>query len=134
MGSLFDRYVKNKGYLAMGGNILDAAVVVAQHQRNTRKEDSAVKEGKLPREWENKPPKNRESDFSDKNRVNMDRRHKLVRRYAVTSGSVHDCQRGGGGQHLSQRAGRSEAGGRNRPLTGRQETTNTTGSLVQARA
>jgi IS5 family transposase len=32
------------------------------------------------------------SHYGDKNHVNVDQGHKLIRRYAVTDASVHDCQ------------------------------------------
>lgn len=46
---LFDGYLKDKGYLAMGGQIIDATIVAAPRQRNSREENEAVKAGKPPR-------------------------------------------------------------------------------------
>src|SRR3546814_2276637 len=61
---------------------------------------SAVKAGKTPLQWKKKPAKNRQKDkdarwtkkhgkshFGYKNHVCIDRRHKLVRRYVVSSAS-----------------------------------------------
>ena len=64
------------------------------------------------------------------NHVCIDRRHKLVRRYGVTSASVHDSQK------LAARGFTSRIhrrGCRGKPLTARQETANRTRSSVRAR-
>lgn len=42
----FDRQLKERGYLAMGGQIVDATLVAAPKQRNTQAEKDAIKEGK----------------------------------------------------------------------------------------
>jgi IS5 family transposase len=41
----FDAALKDRGYLAMGGQIIDATVVPAPKQRNTEAEKAAIKEG-----------------------------------------------------------------------------------------
>jgi transposase len=45
----FDVALKDRGYLAMGGQIIDATVVPAPKQRNTEAEKAAIKEGACPR-------------------------------------------------------------------------------------
>jgi IS5 family transposase len=42
----FDRQLKQQGYLAIGGQIIDATLVAAPKQRNTQTERDAIKEGK----------------------------------------------------------------------------------------
>ncbi len=104
--NLFDGHLKAKGYLAMGGQIIDATIVPAPRQHNSRDDNATVKSGKTPAQWENKPAKNRQKDkdarwtkkhgrahFGYKNHISIDRRHKLVRRYAVSTASVHDSQK-----------------------------------------
>src|SRR5438477_5608528 len=49
--ALFDRRVEEKGYLAMGGQIIDATIVEAPKQRNNEDEKHDIKEGKVPEEW-----------------------------------------------------------------------------------
>src|SRR5437660_8472649 len=101
---LFDGFLKNKGYLARGGQIIDATIVSAPKQRNSR--DETIKEGETPEDWKSKPAKNRQKDkdarwtkkyersyFGYKNHIGVDRRHKLVRRYVVSDASVHDSQK-----------------------------------------
>ena len=46
----FDRLLKDRGYLAMGGQIVDATLVAAPKQRNTEPEKAAIKEGKTAAE------------------------------------------------------------------------------------
>jgi len=45
----FDAALKDRGYLAMGGQIIDATVVPAPKQRNIEVEKAAIKEGAYPR-------------------------------------------------------------------------------------
>jgi IS5 family transposase len=45
----FDAALKDRGYLAMGGQIIDATVP-APKQRNTEAEKAAIKEGRVPEE------------------------------------------------------------------------------------
>lgn len=42
----FERQLKERGYLATGGQIFDATLVAAPKQRNTEPEKGAIKEGK----------------------------------------------------------------------------------------
>jgi transposase, IS5 family len=103
---LFDTHLKDKGYLAMGGQIIDATIVSAPKQHNSREENEAIKEGKTPEDWKSNPAKNRQKDkdarwtkkharsyYGYKNHIGVDRRHKFVRRYVVGDASVHDSQK-----------------------------------------
>ncbi|HEX4828615.1 MAG TPA: IS5 family transposase [Xanthobacteraceae bacterium] len=59
----FDRQLKDRGYLPMGGQIVDATLVAAPKQRNTEAEKAAVKEGKSAAEiWPDDPAKARQKD------------------------------------------------------------------------
>ena len=99
----FDGYLKDQGYLAMGGQIIDASIVAVPKQRNSREENARIKAGETPAGWEDKPAKRRQKDvearwtkkhgkshYGYKNHVNVDRRHKLVRRYHVSDAAEHD--------------------------------------------
>ena len=101
----FDGHLKAQGWLAMGGQMIDASIVPVPKQRNDRDENAAIKAGETPEGWSDKPAKNRQKDtdarwtkkhgkshYGYKNHVNVDRRHKLIRRYKVTDASVHDSQ------------------------------------------
>ena len=89
----------------MGGQIIDASIVAVPKQRNSREENARIKAGETPAGWEDKPAKRRQKDvearwtkkhgkshYGYKNHVNVDRRHKLVRRYHVSDAAEHDSQ------------------------------------------
>jgi len=101
----FDRHLDAKGYMARGGQMVDASIVPVPRPRNTRDENEAIKRGETPPAWERKPAKNRQKDkdarwtkkhgkshFGYKNHVNVDKTHKLIRRYAVTDAAEHDSR------------------------------------------
>ena len=101
----FDGYLARRGYIARGGQILDASIVPVPHNHNKREENVAIKAGEVPEDWENKPAKRSQKDvdarwtkkhgtshYGYKNHVNVDRKHKLIRRYHVTDAAVHDSQ------------------------------------------
>ena len=59
----FDRQLKERGYLPMGGQIVDATLVAAPKQRNSEPEKAAVKEGKSAKEiWPEDPAKAAQKD------------------------------------------------------------------------
>lgn len=59
----FDCQLKERGYLPMGGQIVDAMLVAAPRQRNTGAEKAAVKEGKSAAEiWPDEPARARQKD------------------------------------------------------------------------
>ncbi len=101
----FDAYLRDKGYLAMGGQIIDASIVPVPRQRNTREENETIRAGEAPGDWDGKPHKKRQKDvdarwtkkhgkshYGYKNHVNVDRRHKFIRDYEASDASVHDSQ------------------------------------------
>mgnify|MGYP002526209541 FL=1 len=101
----FDGYLRKRGYLAMGGQIIDASIVAVPKQRNSRDENARIRAGETLEGWEQQPAKRCQKDtdargtkrhgkshYGYKNHVNVDRRHKLVRRYQVTDAAVHDSQ------------------------------------------
>lgn len=58
----FDAALTGRGYLAMGGQIIDATVVPAPKQRNSKDEKAAIKEGKIPERWKIRSVKVRQKD------------------------------------------------------------------------
>jgi transposase, IS5 family len=59
----FDRQLKERGYLAMGGQIVDGTLVAAPKQRNTQAEKDAIKAGKRAGEiWPDEPAKAAQKD------------------------------------------------------------------------
>ena len=101
----FDGYLARQGYVARGGQILDASIVPVPRNHNTRDENAAIKNGDVPEDWKDKPAKRSQKDtdarwtkkhgkshYGFKNHVNADRKHKLVRRYHVSDAAQHDSQ------------------------------------------
>jgi len=101
----FDLHLARQGYIARGGQILDASIVPVPKNHNTREENKTIKTGEVPEDWENKPAKRSQKDvdarwtkkhgkshYGYKNHVNVDRKHKLVRRYHVSDAALHDSQ------------------------------------------
>jgi IS5 family transposase len=114
----FDAAVREAGYIAMGGQIVDASLVAAPKQRNTEDEKKAIKEGRVPSAWKAKPAKLRHKDrdarwtvkfskakpkedgtpnidiaiptFGYKNHISIDRRFGLIRRWDATDASAYD--------------------------------------------
>jgi IS5 family transposase len=52
----FDTTLRQAGYIAMGGQIVDASLIAAPKQRNTEDEKAAIKQGRIPEEWKLNPP------------------------------------------------------------------------------
>ena len=101
--SAFDGHLRAQGFLAMGGQIVDATIVAAPRQRNSRDDNETIKQGVTPPDWDAHPAKRRQKDidarwtkkhgrtyYGYKNHVGVDARHKLVRRYTVTDAARHD--------------------------------------------
>jgi transposase, IS5 family len=117
----FDGMLRASGYLAMGGQIVDATIVAAPKQRNTDAEKAAIREGEIPQAWQDKPAKLSQKDmdarwtlkttkakphpdgakridlaipaFGYKNHIAIDRRHGLIRKWTVSSAAAHDGAR-----------------------------------------
>src|ERR1700688_1783314 len=58
----FGQHLEAKGYIARGGQMVDATIVAVPKQRNSRDENDDVKAGKTPEAWEKNPAKNRQKD------------------------------------------------------------------------
>jgi len=99
----FDRYLREQGFQARKGQIVDASIVSVPIQRNSREENRRIKEGEVPRDWSE--AKRRQKDtharwsarthkhaYGYKNHISIDARHKLIRDYAVTDAAVHDSR------------------------------------------
>ncbi len=115
----FDNRLRSNGYLAMGGQIVDATLVAAPKQRNTQEEKDAIKAGKTADEvWPDKPAKAAQKDtdarwtikfakartaangkpqidiaipsFGYKNHIAIDQRYGFIRKAVITHGARHD--------------------------------------------
>ena len=97
----FETVLEESGFAAKKGQIIDASIVQAPKQRNSREENAQIKQDEIPQDWEEAKrrqkdidarwvKKNAKSYYGYKNHVNVDVKHKLIRTYAVTDASVHD--------------------------------------------
>ena len=113
--------LRQAGYIAMSGQIVDASLVAAPRQRNTDDEKKAIKEGRIPPNWKAKPAKLRHKDrdarwtvkfskakpredgstppvdlaiplFGYQNHVSIDRRFGFIRRWAATDAAAYARQ------------------------------------------
>jgi transposase, IS5 family len=116
--SAYEAALTKAGFLAMGGQIIDASIVAAPKQRNSDSEKRDIKEGRIPAAWKDKPAKLAQKDrdarwtvkwskakpsddgsprvdlaipaFGYKNHIGIDRRHGLIRTWAATDAARHD--------------------------------------------
>lgn len=116
--SAYEAALRQAGFLAMGGQIVDATVVAAPKQRNTEAEKADLKAGRVPDAWVAKPAKLAQKDrdarwtikwskakpaedgakridlavpsFGYKNHIGIDRRHGLIRTWTATDAARHD--------------------------------------------
>src|SRR5271154_6513279 len=58
----FDATLRQAGFIAMSGQIGDASLIAAPRQRNNDDEKKAIKEGRIPEDWKDKPAKLRQKD------------------------------------------------------------------------
>jgi len=99
----FEAVLGESGCAARKGQIIDASIVQAPQQRNSREENTRIKQGEIPQDWEEAKRRQKDTDaqwtkrngkryYGYKNHVNVDVKHKLIRTYAVTDASVHDSK------------------------------------------
>lgn len=104
--ALFDAmtaHLLKHGYIARGGQIVDASLVPAPKQRNSREENKLVTEGAMPAGW--KPAKRRQKDvaatwaqkhgknhFGYKLSINVDAKYKVIRQFETGTASIHDSK------------------------------------------
>jgi len=101
----FEQTLRNEGFRAKKGSIVDATIVESERQHNTPEENEQIKQGEIPESFLANPNKLCQKDldarwtqkrevnyFGYKNHVCADAKHKLIRRFKVTNASVHDSQ------------------------------------------
>ena len=115
----FDRLLHDRGYLAMGGQIVDATVIEARRPRLNKEEKQTVRDGGTPTGWSKArtrqidrdgrwtikrgkkapPPEGAQRQavseiavpvFGYKNHIGIDRAHGFIRRFSVTHAARHD--------------------------------------------
>ena len=97
----FGQHLEAEGYIARGGQIIDATIVSVPKQHNTKEENETIKAGKTPEGWEQQPAKNAQKDkdarwtkksdasfFGYKTHLSVDKAHKLIRKEAAQESSA----------------------------------------------
>ena len=92
-----------KGFIARGGQIIDATLVPAPKQHNSRAEKALIEQDAMPADW--KPAKRRQKDidatwtkkhgksyFGYKLSINVDKKYKIIRKIETGTASTHDSQ------------------------------------------
>lgn len=92
-----------QGFIARGGQIIDATLVPAPRQRISREEKAMLGQGAMPAAWQ--PAKRRQKDidatwtekhgqrhFGYKLSVNVDKKYKIIQKIETGTASVHDSQ------------------------------------------
>jgi IS5 family transposase len=120
---LFDRFdalLRERGYLAMGGQIVDATIIEARRPRLTAAEKAVVREGRTPDAWPKARTRQIDRDgrwtikrgrkaalpkeaaprhaageiaipvFGYKNHIGIDCAHGFIRRFTITHAAHHD--------------------------------------------
>jgi IS5 family transposase len=116
----FDEVLATKGYLAMGGRIIDATLIAAPRQKLTIEEKAIIRDGGTPEGWSRHKRAQKDRDawwtlkrgttkpkpeggprqaiqiavpiFGYKSHIGIDRRHGLIRRWTVTDAAQHDSR------------------------------------------
>lgn len=101
----FNEQLQEHGLIANEGQIIDASFVEMPKQRNSRKENEQIKEGKGDELWNDQPNKKRQKDvearwtkknnethYGYKDHIKMDHKGKFIKKYHVSSAEVHDSQ------------------------------------------
>ena len=89
------------GYVARCGQIVDAAIMETPRQRNPREENERIKKGDVPEDWSDNKRRQKDTQarwtrkanqtyFGYKNHINVDVKHKVIRRFAVSDAALND--------------------------------------------
>ncbi len=91
------------GFSVRKGQIVDPAIVPVPKQRNTREENRQIKAGDNPEGWGGNKRRQKDVEarwtkkhgkthYGYKSHISINRKHKVIRKYVITSAEVHDSQ------------------------------------------
>lgn len=104
---IFEQYtalLRSQGLIVNTGSMIDASIVDAPIQRNTKEENEKIKnEGEKPSGWSDNKSRQKDADarwtkkngrsrYGYKNHIKADKKSKLITKYEVTAANVHDSQ------------------------------------------
>ena len=92
-----------KGFIARGGQIIDATRVPAPRQHNSREEKALIEQGAMPADWKSAKRRQKDLDatwtkkhgkshFGYTLSINVDKKHKFIRTIKTDTASTHDSQ------------------------------------------
>ncbi len=95
------RQLSKAGFIARGGQIIDASIVTVPIQRNRREENEKIAQGEVPEDWNDAKRAQKDVDarwtqkhgksyYGYKLHANTDRRWGFIRRIEVTAASAND--------------------------------------------
>ncbi len=116
--SRFDKTLREAGYIAMSGQLVDASLIAAPKQRNTEDERNDLKQGRIPKDWRKNKARLRQKDtharwtvqfgkarqrkdgskyldlaiphFGYKAHTSIDKGYRFIRKWLVTDAASHD--------------------------------------------
>ena len=99
----FHKQLDDMGFRASKGQIVDASIVPAPRQRNSRGENETIEAGNPPSDWSEakrrqkdvdarRTKKNEQRHFGYKNHIAVDVKHKFIRNWKVTAANAHDSK------------------------------------------
>lgn len=101
--SQLDKQLDKDGIIVHKGKLIDASIVEVPVQRNSRKDNAILREGDIPKDWEENKlrqkdtaarwtTKNGEDYFGYKNHIKADSKTKLITGYRATPANIHDSE------------------------------------------
>lgn len=98
---MFRDKLREEGYIVQEGRIVDASIISAPIQRNSRDENRQIKEGSIPEDWSKAKRDQKDVDaawttkggkhrYGYKNHIKIDAKSKLIDEFQVTPANVHD--------------------------------------------
>src|ERR1700732_829600 len=88
---LFDGFLKDKGYLAMGGQIIDATIVSAPKQHNSREENETIKEARRRKTGNRSWPRTAKRTRMRAGRRSMNARISVTRTTSTSIAGTNSC-------------------------------------------
>jgi hypothetical protein len=88
---LFDEFLKNKGYLARGGQIIDATIVSAPKQHNSREDNETIKEAKRRKIGNPSRPRTARRTRTRAGRRSMNARISDTRTISASTAGTNSC-------------------------------------------
>ena len=99
----FTKQLDKLGLIAHKGSIIDATIVKAPIQRNSKEENDQINNGQVPSNWSENKTRQKDVDatwtrkrfvnyYGYKNHTKVDTKSKIITDFVVTTASLHDSQ------------------------------------------